>query len=104
MATVYLAHDIKHDRKVALKVMRPELAEVLDTTYGVITYQEQVMRIASAMSGFTLNQADNLRKAMGKKKPQILARFKQQFVSLDKLSAVAATPCLLAELSAKRVA
>ena len=45
----------------------PELAEVLDTTYGVITYQEQVMRVANVLAGFSLAEADVLRKAVGKK-------------------------------------
>jgi DNA polymerase III subunit alpha len=46
----------------------PRLKEILDETYGVIVYQEQVMRIASVLGGFTLGQADLLRRAMGKKK------------------------------------
>jgi DNA polymerase-3 subunit alpha len=45
----------------------PELAEVLDSTYGVITYQEQVMRVANVLAGFSLAEADVLRKAVGKK-------------------------------------
>ena len=45
----------------------PELADVLDTTYGVITYQEQVMRVANVLAGFSLAEADVLRKAVGKK-------------------------------------
>lgn len=56
------------------------LEEILGESFGVILYQEQVMRIAAAMGSFTLNEADSLRKAMGKKKPEILARFKKQFV------------------------
>ena len=52
--------------------IHPELAEPLDailgTTYGLIVYQEQVMQIAQELAGFTLGQADNLRRAMGKKK------------------------------------
>ena len=45
----------------------PELAEVLDDTYGVITYQEQVMRVANVLAGFSLGEADLIRKAVGKK-------------------------------------
>ena len=45
----------------------PELAEVLEDTYGVITYQEQVMRVANVLAGFSLAEADVLRKAVGKK-------------------------------------
>jgi DNA polymerase-3 subunit alpha len=48
------------------------LAEILDTTHGLIVYQEQVMAIAQRVAGFTLSQADNMRRAMGKKKKEIL--------------------------------
>lgn len=58
----------------------PKLEPILNTTYGVILYQEQVMLIAQALSGFTLGEADMLRRAMGKKKPEIIAGYKQQFL------------------------
>jgi DNA polymerase-3 subunit alpha len=48
------------------------LAEILGTTHGLIVYQEQVMAIAQKVAGFTLSQADNMRRAMGKKKKEIL--------------------------------
>ena len=60
--------------------LHPMLAPILAESYGVILYQEQVMRIASSLAGFSLNEADTLRKAMGKKKPEILAKYKKQFV------------------------
>ncbi|MEZ6196024.1 MAG: DNA polymerase III subunit alpha [Planctomycetota bacterium] len=60
--------------------LHPILEPILRESFGVILYQEQVMRIAAALSGFSLNEADSLRKAMGKKKPEILAKFKAQFV------------------------
>ena len=71
--------DRKHGRK---KVAYPHEAcrDILDTTYGVIVYQEQVMRIAVALSGFTMGQADILRKAMGKKKADVMAQMRDQFV------------------------
>jgi DNA polymerase-3 subunit alpha len=59
----------------------PQVDSLLRETYGVMAYQEQVMRIAQVVAGFTLPEADRLRKAMGKKKPEIMARFRQQFVS-----------------------
>ncbi len=59
----------------------PSMEPILRDTYGCIVYQEQVMLISSALSGFTLNEADNLRKAMGKKKPEIMQKFSDQFVS-----------------------
>ncbi len=58
----------------------PSLEPILKESFGVILYQEQVMRIANVLSGFSLAEADNLRKAMGKKKPEILAKFKERFV------------------------
>ena len=56
------------------------LEPILKDTYGCIVYQEQVMLISSALGGFSLNEADNLRKAMGKKKPEIMERFSAQFL------------------------
>ena len=50
------------------------LKEVLDVTYGLIVYQEQVQRIAQIVAGYTLGAADLLRRAMGKKKPEVLAK------------------------------
>lgn len=58
----------------------PELKEILNETYGVILYQEQVMRIANKIAGFTMGQADVLRKAMGKKIPELMASLKEEFV------------------------
>ncbi|MBI4459181.1 MAG: DNA polymerase III subunit alpha, partial [Acidobacteria bacterium] len=58
----------------------PELEEILAETYGVIVYQEQVMQIANRLAGFTLGQADLLRRAMGKKKPQEMAAQRERFI------------------------
>ncbi len=69
----------KHGEE-AIEYLHPTLEPILKESNGVILYQEQVMRIAASLAGFSLNQADALRKAMGKKKPEILAKFKQQFV------------------------
>lgn len=52
----------------------------LSETYGVVLYQEQVMRLANKLAGFNLQEADNLRKAMGKKKVDVMMKFKTQFV------------------------
>ena len=59
----------------------PLIEPILRDTYGCIVYQEQVMLISSALGGFSLNEADNLRKAMGKKKPEIMEKFSAQFVA-----------------------
>jgi DNA polymerase-3 subunit alpha len=71
--------DRKHGRARTTYV-HPILEPILDGTYGVIIYQEQVMRIAVDLSGFTMGQADTLRKAMGKKKADLLAKLKAQFI------------------------
>ncbi len=71
-------------RKTGKKKVRyilPETREILEETYGVIVYQEQVMQIAVAVSGFTMGEADVLRKAMGKKKLEVMAEQKEKFVS-----------------------
>ncbi|CAB4857115.1 unannotated protein [freshwater metagenome] len=73
------AHNDYADRKNSRKPITPihpelaqALAPILDETYGVIVYQEQVMSIAQALAGYSLGQADLLRRAMGKKKKEIL--------------------------------
>ncbi len=58
----------------------PALEPILKETYGVMVYQEQVMQIASALAGFTLGAADILRKAMGKKKAEVMAAQMDQFL------------------------
>ena len=69
----------KHGRvKVTYEVK--ELEPILADTYGVIAYQEQVMRIASVLAGFTLGEADLLRKAMGKKKADVMQAQRKKFV------------------------
>ncbi|MBZ0107132.1 MAG: DNA polymerase III subunit alpha [Candidatus Scalindua rubra] len=70
----------RHGRE-AVKYLHPKLEPLLKETYGLIVYQEQVMRIANRLGGFTLNEADNLRKAMGKKKPEVMEKFKAQFIN-----------------------
>jgi DNA polymerase-3 subunit alpha len=58
----------------------PALEPILKETYGVMVYQEQVMQIASALAGFSLGEADILRKAMGKKKVEVMAAQRDQFL------------------------
>jgi len=69
----------KHGTKPITYIF-PELEEILSETYGIIVYQEQVMRIAVKIAGFTMAQADTLRKAMGKKKKEIIDREGEHFV------------------------
>jgi len=58
----------------------PHLEPILKETYGVILYQEQVMKIAQILAGYTMGEADELRKAVGKKKPELMARHRTKFV------------------------
>ena len=58
----------------------PELKPVLESTYGTILYQEQVMKVAQVVAGYSLGQADLLRRAMGKKKPEEMAKQRSIFV------------------------
>ncbi len=69
----------KHKR-VKVEYLHPSLESVLKPTYGVIVYQEQVMQIAQILSGYTLGAADLLRRAMGKKKPEEMAKQREGFV------------------------
>jgi len=59
----------------------PELETILQETYGVILYQEQVMQIAAVISGYSLAEADILRRAMGKKIPEVMVAQRERFVS-----------------------
>ena len=70
----------KHGEEVVV-YPHADTKEILQETYGVIVYQEQVMRISNVVGGFALNDADSLRKAMSKKKPEEMAKFKEQFVT-----------------------
>lgn len=63
-----------------IKYLHPSLEPILRETYGVILYQEQVMRISSDLAGFTMGEADLLRRAMGKKKPEVIAGLRSQFI------------------------
>ncbi|MCD4692435.1 MAG: DNA polymerase III subunit alpha [Calditrichales bacterium] len=71
--------DRKFERK-KIEYLHPLLEPILKETYGVIVYQEQVMRIASDLAGFSLAQADLMRRAMGKKKPKVMKEQKKLFV------------------------
>jgi DNA polymerase-3 subunit alpha len=69
----------KHGR-AALASLHPKVDDLLAPTYGVIVYQEQVMQIAQKLAGYTLGGADLLRRAMGKKKPEEMAKQKSTFL------------------------
>ncbi len=64
-----------------VEYQHPVLESILSETYGVILYQEQVMQISCDLAGFSMAQADSLRRAMGKKKPEALAKMREAFVT-----------------------
>ncbi len=69
----------KHGR-LEIEYPHPLLEDVLKETYGVALYQEQVMQMANVLAGFSMAEADGLRKAMGKKLPEVMAEYKDLFV------------------------
>jgi DNA polymerase-3 subunit alpha len=71
--------DRKHGRKKT-EYELPELEEILEETFGVIVYQEHVMQIAHRLAGYSLGEADLLRRAMGKKKPEEMAKQRERFI------------------------
>jgi DNA polymerase-3 subunit alpha len=66
--------------KFEIRYFLPELEPILKETYGIILYQEQVMKIAQVLANYTLAEADELRKAIGKKKPEVMAQHRARFV------------------------
>ncbi len=78
MAPDYISR--KHGR-TPIEYMHPELEPILAETYGIALYQEQVMRMANTLAGFSLAEGDGLRKAMGKKLPAEMAKYRDRFVS-----------------------
>ncbi len=75
--------------KALVKYPHPALEPVLFPTYGVILYQEQVMQIAQVLAGYSLGAADLLRRAMGKKKPEEMAKQRRTFVDGSTAAGVA---------------
>ena len=67
--------------RAEVEVELPQMAPILADTYGVIAYQEQVMRLAAELAGFSLGQSDVLRKAMGKKDPKVMAKQREAFMA-----------------------
>ncbi|MBP6870218.1 DNA polymerase III subunit alpha [Candidatus Babeliales bacterium] len=75
---------LRKNGKQKIEYIFPELEPVLAETYGVIVYQEQVMKIASTIAGYSLGESDILRRAMGKKKADVMAEQKLLFVERAK--------------------
>jgi DNA polymerase-3 subunit alpha len=95
-------HTVFIRRKLGQEPVRyphPSLVQILEPTYGVITYQEQVMRIANVLAGFSLAEADVLRKAVGKKDAELIRKELGKFVT--RAIALGIDPKLAGELSAQ---
>jgi len=80
MANISIYNQCKHGEKKP-DYLHPKIKKILEPTYGVIIYQEQVMQIAQELSGFSAGEADILRRAMGKKKRAELEKQKERFVN-----------------------
>ena len=80
MSNISIYNQCKHGEKEP-DYLHPKLKKILEPTYGVIIYQEQVMQIAQVLSGFSPGEADILRRAMGKKKRAELEKQKERFVN-----------------------
>jgi DNA polymerase-3 subunit alpha len=78
----------KHGRQ-RVEYLHPSIEPILSETYGIMVYQEQVMRIAQVVAGYSLGSADMLRRAMGKKKPEEMAKQRGTFVEGAKARGVA---------------
>ncbi|KKM84661.1 hypothetical protein LCGC14_1296980, partial [marine sediment metagenome] len=72
--------DVKSGKK-ELEYLHESLIPILDTTYGCLVYQEQALRIAVDIAGFSPENADNLRKAIAKKLPKLMAELKEKFIA-----------------------
>ncbi len=70
----------RHHGKKSVRYIIPEMKEILDTTQGVIVYQEQAMQLSQKLAGYTMAEADSLRKAMGKKNREEMALQEQKFI------------------------
>ena len=69
----------KHGKK-KIQYIHPDLELILEETYGIIVYQEQVMQIANSIAGFSLAQADMMRRAMGKKQQELMESQREEFI------------------------
>ena len=71
----------RHHGKKSVRYIIPQMKEVLSNTYGIIVYQEQIMQLAQRLAGYTLAEADLMRRAMGKKNREEMARHEQKFIA-----------------------
>lgn len=71
----------RHRGEKRVQYIVPEMKDILQNTYGILVYQEQIMQIAQKLGGYSLGEADMMRRAMGKKKREEMAKHSQKFVS-----------------------
>jgi DNA polymerase-3 subunit alpha len=77
---MHVAYADRKNGQEAVSFDHPDLEAILGESYGVLVYQEQIMKIATDLAGFTMSDADGLRKAVGKKKRELMESFQDQFV------------------------
>ena len=70
----------RHHGHKSVRYIVPEMKEILSNTYGILVYQEQIMQLAQKLGGYSLGEADLMRRAMGKKKREEMARHEQKFI------------------------
>jgi DNA polymerase-3 subunit alpha len=78
---MHYAYADRKNGRAAVEYPHPATQPFLESTYGIITYQEQVMQLARDMAGYSMAEADNLRKAMGKKIKSVMAAEKEKFIA-----------------------
>ncbi|HEX3279885.1 MAG TPA: DNA polymerase III subunit alpha [Pyrinomonadaceae bacterium] len=71
----------RHRGQKTVRYLVPEMKEILSNTFGVLVYQEQIMQLAQKLAGYTLSEADLMRRAMGKKKREEMAKHQEKFVN-----------------------
>src|SRR5688572_3597720 len=71
----------RHRGEKRVRYLVPEMEEILKNTYGVLVYQEQIMQLAQKLAGYSLGEADMMRRAMGKKKREEMARHEVRFIT-----------------------
>jgi|TARA_R110000744_G_scaffold221980_2_gene340968 DNA polymerase III alpha subunit len=79
--------DRKHKRD-SIEYLHESLEPILNNTYGILVYQEQAMKIATEIAGFDLQEADTLRKAIGKKKADVMAKVKKSFLEKSAIKGI----------------
>src|SRR5687768_15116124 len=71
----------RHHGKKTVRYLVPEMKDILSNTYGIMVYQEQIMQLAQKLAGYTLSEADLMRRAMGKKKREEMALHEEKFIN-----------------------